>query len=703
MSFIRKIFGHEKPAELPKAPRERDPEVQKTLDLVKETLGGLGETYLRLSQDRLGKSLENKVTRDSLNTLLSTVSDYRKKTEHIRTVKAAEAQFNAAILGSQDQAILNELEDLVMMRSTPILNAIADQLKIVGGDPDLAEFVMVGQRSSETLPYQFRIGITKPDMSPASAKGKEVGTDEFSIHLTLSFEGQEDKLLQFDLPWGSTLPDDLRGVTPDQMCQSLVGSVDESLSDAQVRALGAFSESVMKNIKHEVSQKLKEGFEQEIQSKHIGDLSEKGITETQQEVNQRFENLCDLFLEAYKLPEGIENVRALQGLIMSPACRDFELMDAINTYCDQLEAASAYVAQVRIDGGVVLVGLDVVENLMRETDKMQMMMNEKGIGAGGEIIRNVSSALVMNHFSGPEAERLVDLGIDPNVVKSNEKEIIDSRPLVQKLLENFPTVKDAFESLENKFDVFSKVPPLACVEFGNILREVAMRDETRELAENIFLNLIRTLDKVEGLMGGESFTKNGIGNLFTRTESDFTTFKTFDTSYGPVNVPVGLLKDFHRSSYFVDGKEYRSKTDLMAKDPKPEDVVNLTNFLEDIMNQGVSKEDLEYLLMYSFQSSFGDVIILSQPLDGLMGMVLNSSVEEVNMRNQNQYVYSVTDGQVQFEAKIRKTLTADEGVQLGWEGVVEFDFGRKEDGAIDYTKGNTRASWESISGFVERK
>jgi len=169
--------------------------------------------------------------------------------------------------------------------------------------------------------------------------------------------------------------------------------------------------------------------------------------------------------------------------------------------------------------------------------------------------------------------------------------------------------------------------------------------------------------------------------------------KSIETAYGSINVPMGLLKDFHRGNYWVNEKPFRAKTDL-AKSENPEDFQPLVDFLEEFLKNKVSQKDLEVLLLYSFQSTFFDLITLSSPINLCVGIVLQETQPRVKKIDQKNYTFTIDEnGKVGLKASIIQSRKTIEGIEFGWEGSVTFNF------SDDYTSGSTDAEFTTIAKF----
>jgi len=435
-----------------------------------------------------------------------------------------------------------------------------------------------------------------------------------------------------------------------------------------------------------------EGEEGDIVTPHV-DLD---VCETQERLSQRLEVLKE-YERHYELHEGIDKLREgidkLRGLVMNSRFEDPELLESLNVYCDRLVVASAYVAQMNFTKKVILQSSDIVQCLLKESENMQKLLIQVEDPDSAEIIRNASSALVLDHL---QPGLLVDMGHDLEDVQ----QLVEEHPeLVSKIRENlhrldFTGLREALRGCNDRKDLFDIPPPLGMA-FGVNLRSLASEKDLRPLANMMFESFLGSLRKIEGLTAGVKSQSDGVAQLFSRTETDssFSMTKSIETAYGSINVPMGLLKDFHRGNYWVNEKPFRAKTDL-AKSENPEDFQPLVDFLEEFLKNKVSQKDLEVLLLYSFQSTFFDLITLSSPINLCVGIVLQETQPRVKKIDQKNYTFTIDEnGKVGLKASIIQSRKTIEGIEFGWEGSVTFNF------SDDYTSGSTDAEFTTIAKF----
>jgi len=567
MEFFGKILGGESPSEVPKPEEEVSKEAQKTLELVRETLGELGDTFLRHSQGQLVQSLDDDLTRTVINTLLTSVKEYREGIEpeslKAKAVKTAEAQFYSVIGGADEEETLKELHDLAM--------------------------------------------------TPPPSKG------ELTRHVITSPE-------------------------------------------------------------------------------------EPVIEKLRLRINNQIQSLSIVAKESFKLPdEDLVHLEEMQTLIFDSSFDDPELLESFQDYCTKLTAAMTYAVSMELSQSMVFESTDVIQEFLEVSNEMQQILTLAEVKSGerpvSEILAQVAGVFVLRHFLGPEAETFVEMGADPKKVARFLSEHPEAGKEAVEVLTPIVKVLGHVESPMEIMGVTGEI-----LNFGVHLKELLASKESRATGVFAFDLFIKKLEGVEGLVHGKGFVKEGgIDELHAKNDDDgdFSKLIKCETKGGPVQVPWGFVKDFSRSIHSVNGKPFRSKMKLQEV-KNLEECPELVGFLNACLDNGLSREDLEAILISSFQGVIVDLAEHSTWITSISGVLINTALEGAKSEAISEYCYNFDeDGTLRMTVNDRNFKYTIEGLIFGTAGLLTVNFGQKDDGSVDYTKGSTESEFSTLAEINE--
>jgi len=319
-----------------------------------------------------------------------------------------------------------------------------------------------------------------------------------------------------------------------------------------------------------------------------------------------------------------------------------------------------------------------------------------------EKVLEASALYSENPKVGRELVHLVAMGGNPKEVLS----FLDQNPDVEAwLVDLMKPLSLALSDVNTRQEIFVATSEIH--ELGSRIRDLLASKETRPIGTFAFGLFMQKLERFEGLTSGHDLIKEGsIDELNKRKgvnekgdpiDTDFSNLIPCATEKGPVQVPWGFIKDFSRSIHTVNGTRYRSSVDLQRV-KQLEESPELVGFLNDCLDNGLSRHDLEAVLLSTFQVLLADVNVHSAEIAVIPSILINPAAEGAEKESHVEYFFDFNeDGTLDIKGVDTNIMHTEEGLTFGYTGEVRVNFGRKEDGTIDYAKGDTVSAFKAIA------
>lgn len=682
-------FREEKPKK--KVASEKDlkeaQEVQKTFVNVFETLGAFAPMMAtEEGGELLLTSLKNKDVRISLGDY-SQVSSLYQETLGISQKDLAlkeKAQLEQVLkmrFAGEDLAFLNEISDLLSLKSKPLKQHIAEALShaLEKNEGEKGEF----RKFSHYQPYSTKVEVMLPS---------EEKKEPFSLTLSIAIPDSKEQTVKFDLPWENA---NAAGISAEDfsryLVMSLTGSKDLLSIDVepdQYRILASQGHLALDQLDDEISKLLLAG------------LKNQDVAVLNREFDQKAEDLKKnlittigdivFFLSDQEMPYSAEQFDSFLAWIDTLEKKDYRLLILASDFVTPLGTSVAYIAEKEkkhepIDPTfpplqeVTLAS----EALLRSLGNREIMF---GKAEGQKVVNQIMKELILQYYPDPLIVRWFKLGLKPQDLSKNQELILAQRKLMANIADEFEQKMVQIRSADN-------LDQLASEEEGLLDSLTLLVDQAKEKVEDESFH--RLLDRINIIcfeevkklfkksFDEETEEKQGIEKIAADPHSHFNETLQIDTRFGPVTITKQLSKDFFRSDYIFNDTEIFG---LIQKKEVGDVNIAIASFIEMLMDKGYKQGEVEKLMRFLSQ---GNIESLSKRIDerGLPYLFRLFGPPFEGMTQDVKYViYETKDQDLGLEINYQKTVKYF-GQGINFNGTLGFLFA-KEGGHVDYDSGD---------------